>query len=253
MDDVEGGITLDAARAAKEAAEKSALEASMAATECPLKFQDFQEHAIEIHPKSENILFDQGPRNELMLGGAHSFLTFENATFLKKLLNEVPVFDGLEKTEQQKVNDLNLTLIDKYHIQTPNELFTKHIVHGKITDKKAIHLSNKRGRSFAEGIGENTVFEDPIHFYSCSIDRLHLLDAKSNCVYIPERRVRTFQCRYDPNLEDYTMEDLGMKIPILEMHNNGKYHFLKDSLHYDDYAFATQILRLRILAGIKLN
>ena len=41
MDDVEGGITLDAARAAKEAAEKSALEASMAATECPLKFQDF--------------------------------------------------------------------------------------------------------------------------------------------------------------------------------------------------------------------
>ena len=95
------------------------------------------------------------------------------------------------------------------------------------------------GRSFAEGIGENTVFEDPIQFYLCSIDRLHLLDAKSNCVYIPERRVRTFQCRYD--------------LPILEMHNNGKYHFLKDSLHYDDYAFATQILRLRILAGIKLN
>ena len=149
----------------------------------------------------------------------------ENATFLKKLFNEVPVFDGLETRE--------LTLIDKCLIQTPNELFTKHIVHGKITEKKAIHLSNKRGRSFAEGIGENTVFEDPIHFYLCSIDRLHLLDAKSNCVYIPERRVRTFQCRYDPNLEDYTIEDLGMKVPILEMRDNGKYHLLQNSLDYD--------------------
>ena len=134
---------------------------------------------------------------------------------------------------QQKLNDLNLTLIDKYHTQSPNELFSKHIVNGKVTEDKAICLSNKRGKWFAENIGKNTVFEDPIQFHLCSIDGKHLLDAKSNYIYIPERRVRTFQCRYDPNLEDYTIEDLGMKVPILEMRDNGKYHLLQNSLDYD--------------------
>ena len=94
-------------------------------------------------------------------------------------------------------------------------------------------LSNKRGKWFAEYIIKNTVFENPNQFHLGSIERLHLLDAKSNRVYVPERRVRTFQCRYNPNLEDYTIKDLGMKMPILEMRDNGKYHFLQKSLDYD--------------------
>ena len=78
------------------------------------------------------------------------------------------------------------------------------------------------------------MFENPNQFHLCSIDRLHLLDAKSNQIYVPKRRVRTYNCKYNSNLEDYTIKDLGMKAPILEMRDNGKYHFLKDSLDYDD-------------------
>ena len=113
--------------------------------------------------------------------------------------------------EPKNLNKLHLNVIEKNYMQTPIELFSKHVVYGKITEEKAIQLSNKRGKWFAEYIIENTVFENPNQFHLGSIERLHLLDAKSNQVYVPERRVRTFQCRYNPNLEDYTIKDIGMK------------------------------------------
>ena len=74
------------------------------------------------------------------------------------------------RVEQKNV--LHVKLIEKHHMQTPNELFSRHIVNGKITEEKAIRLSNKRGKWFAENIGENTVFENPNQFHLCSIDRL---------------------------------------------------------------------------------
>ena len=249
--------------------------------ECPLKFQekkDFQEHALEIHPRAEKMFLNRLKSAVLQLSYwqntekifaecwqiTHRIFAenWENNgrilaecwfQYIGRMLEELQDIEhgndeqssqkerqmgrglrheckNLSVVEQKNLNELHLTLIEKYHMQTPKELFSKHIVYGKITEEKAIHLSNKRRKCFAEKIGENTVFEDPNQFHLCSNDRLHLLDAKSNHLYVSERRVRTFQCRYDPNLEDYTIEDLGMKIPILEMHDNGKYHFLKDSL-----------------------
>ena len=44
--------------------------------------------------------------------------------------------------EPKNLNKLHLNVIEKNYMQTPIELFSKHVVYGKITKEKAIQLSN---------------------------------------------------------------------------------------------------------------
>ena len=173
----------------------------------------------------------------------------------------------------QTKNVLHVKLIKKYHIETsalPTKLFNRHVVEGEITAEKALDLSKQRGKSFAETYGTNTVFENPTQFHLCSIESEKLSKLrgkrcyncgneghlKSECPKPKEKRstnaisssgassprkvivaikpVRTFCCEYDASLEDYTIKDLGMKVPIFERRERtNKYHFLKCSINYD--------------------
>ena len=117
--------------------------------------------------------------------------------------------------------------------KNPDQLFSKHVVNGDITAKRAIALSESRGIDFANEFKRNTVFENPYHFNLCLIQDLSRLGAKSNYVYVASNSVLTYQCRYVPSLEKWKAKNLGEKYPILEKNQNGKYHFLCKSMKYD--------------------
>ena len=165
--------------------------------------------------------------------------------------NEILEIKPQSLNDTQNKNALHVKLIKKHHIKTPRDVFNRHVVEGEITAEKAIDLCNKRGKYFAKTIGKNTVFENPNQFHLCSIEFEKLSKLRGKCGGFPQavlddnrvnvaiKPVRTFHCEYDDSLEDYTIKDLGMKVPILERRDRSgqssgqKFHFLKCSINYN--------------------
>jgi len=137
-----------------------------------------------------------GPKNSTLFVENEITKPLRNEPKKKKKHKTSKSFNLNENQDFSK-NSSNTLFVEKLgqKITTPDQLFSKHVVNGDITAKRAIALSESRGIDFANEFKRNTVFENPYHFDLCLIQDLSRLGAKSNYVYVASNSVLTYQCR----------------------------------------------------------
>ena len=160
---------------------------------------------------------------------------------VEKSLPNIP-----KEFDEPFINQIDLKVIDDKTlyvksldriIPTPQKLYTKHVVRGKITDKSALKLSELRGLDFAKKCNTNSVFEDPTEFCLCSVDEPKVkLNSKTKCVYVAVNPVQTYQCFINNETKWCRAKKLGLKYPIFE-HPVNNFHFLRKSLKYNNVIF----------------